>query len=60
MQGRKAPPRWMFNNEQANARKERFGWDVERNDVGSFTDAIIRSLQTKDGSRLAAEKGAKS
>jgi hypothetical protein len=57
MQDRKAAPRWMFSNEQADALKERFGWEVESR--GSFMDAIIRNLHTKDGSRLAAEKGAK-
>ena len=58
MKDRKAAPRWMFSNEQADALKERFGWEVESR--GAFMDAIIRSLHTKDGSRLAAEKGAKS
>jgi len=49
----------MFSNEQADALKERFGWEIERDGIGSFTDAITRSFHTKDGSRLAAEKGAR-
>jgi len=59
MQDRKVAPRWMFSNEQADALKERFGWEIERDGIGSFTDAITRSFHTKDGSRLAAEKGAR-
>ena len=59
MQDRTAPPRWMLTNAQADALKERFGWEVHRNDAASFYDAVVRSLHTKDGSRLAADKGAR-
>ena len=59
MQDRTAPPRWMLTNDQADALKERFGWEVQRNDDASFYDAVVRSLHTKDGSRLAADKGAR-
>ena len=59
MQARTAPPRWMLTNAQADALKERFGWEVQRNDDASFYDAVVRSLHTKDGSRLAADKGAR-
>ena len=59
MPNRNAPPRWLFTNGQADALKERFGWEVNRNDDESLSDAIERTFHTKDGSRLAAEKGAR-
>ena len=59
MKDRKAPPRWMLTDAQANALKERFGWEIERKNDLAFYDAVVRSIRTKDGSRLAADKGAR-